>query len=227
MLAILATSEWRAAHPGAMIGLLELSRVENTRPSPQLDDRKRETETRLRERYKGLARQELLALPVMAAYAQYYKRFGKTYHVQLQIESIVLKGKQLPNVSPLVDANFVAEVHTMVLTAGHDVDKLEGALSIDVSRDGDRVTQMSGTPKELLAGDMIMRDTKGICCSILYGQDNRSPISGQTSHVLYVSYAPAGVPAGTVEAQLRAIEENVRLVSPHAVTEQQHVLMAQ
>jgi DNA/RNA-binding domain of Phe-tRNA-synthetase-like protein len=227
MLAILATSEWRAAHPGAMIGLLELSRVENTRPSPQLDDRKRETETRLRERYKGLARQELLALPVMAAYAQYYKRFGKTYHVQLQIESIVLKGKQLPNVSPLVDANFVAEIHTMVLTAGHDVDKLEGALSIDVSRDGDRFTQMSGTPKELLAGDMIMRDTKGICCSILYGQDNRSPISGQTSHVLYVSYAPAGVPAGTVEAQLRAIEENVRLVSPHAVTEQQHVLMAQ
>jgi DNA/RNA-binding domain of Phe-tRNA-synthetase-like protein len=227
MLAILATSEWRAAHPGAMIGLLELSRVENTRPSPQLDDRKRETETRLRERYKGLARQELLALPVMAAYAQYYKRFGKTYHVQLQIESIVLKGKQLPNVSPLVNANFVAEIHTMVLTAGHDVDKLEGALSIDVSRDGDRFTQMSGTPKELLAGDMIMRDTKGICCSILYGQDNRSPISGQTSHVLYVSYAPAGVPAGTVEAQLRAIEENVRLVSPHAVTEQQHVLMAQ
>jgi DNA/RNA-binding domain of Phe-tRNA-synthetase-like protein len=227
MLAILATSEWRAAHPGAMIGLLELSRVENTRPSPQLDDRKRETETRLRERYKGLARQELLALPVMAAYAQYHKRFGKTYHVQLQIESIVLKGKQLPNVSPLVDANFVAEVHTMVLTAGHDVDKLEGALSIDVSRDGDRFTQMSGTPKELLAGDMIMRDTKGICCSILYGQDNRSPISGQTSHVLYVSYAPAGVPAGTVEAQLRAIEENVRLASPQAVREHRHVLVAQ
>jgi DNA/RNA-binding domain of Phe-tRNA-synthetase-like protein len=227
MLAISATSEWRAAHPGAMIGLLELSRVENTRPSPQLDDRKRETETRLRERYTGLARQELLALPVMAAYAQYYKRFGKTYHVQLQIESIVLKGKQLPNVSPLVDANFVAEVHTMVLTAGHDVDKLEGALSIDVSRDGDRFTQMSGTSKELLAGDMIMRDTKGICCSILYGQDNRSPISGQTSHVLYVSYAPAGVPAEVVEAQLRAIAENVRLVSPHAVREQQHVLVAQ
>jgi DNA/RNA-binding domain of Phe-tRNA-synthetase-like protein len=227
MLAISATSEWRAAHPGAIIGLLELSRVENTRLSPQLDDRKRETETRLRERYKGLARQELLALPVMAAYAQYYKRFGKTYHVQLQIESIVLKGKQLPNVSPLVDANFVAEVHTMVLTAGHDVDKLEGALSIDVSRDGDRFTQMSGTPKELLAGDMIMRDTKGICCSILYGQDNRSPISGQTSHVLYVSYAPAGVPAEAVEAQLRAIDENVRLVSPHAVREQQHVLVAQ
>jgi len=210
-----------------MIGLLEFSRVENTRPSPQLDDLKRETETRLRERYKGLARQELLALPVMAAYAQYYKRFGKTYHVQLQIESIVLKGKQLPNASPLVDANFVAEVHTMVLTAGHDVDKLEGALSIDVSRDGDRFTQMSGTAKELLAGDMIMRDTKGICCSILYGQDNRSPISGQTSHVLYVSYAPAGVPAGTVEAQLRAIEENVRLVSPHAVREHRHVLVAQ
>jgi len=45
--------------------------------------------------------------------------------VQLQVESIVSKGKSLPNVTPLVDANFVAEVETLVLTAGHDVAKLQ------------------------------------------------------------------------------------------------------
>src|SRR5262245_24144930 len=61
----------------------------------------------------------------MAAYVRYYKRFSKTYHVQLQLESIVLKRKSLPSVSPLVDANFTAEVETLVLTAGHDAQKLE------------------------------------------------------------------------------------------------------
>ena len=226
MLAISATAEWRTAHPGAVIGLLELAKVENTRPSLQLDDQKRETEARLRERYRGFTRRDFSSLPVMTAYARYYKRFDKTYHVQLQVESIVLKGKALPSVSPLVDANFVSEVETMVLTAGHDVEKLRGDISIDVSRDGDQLTQMDGTPRAIRAGDMIMRDADGICCSILYGQDNRSPISVATTHVLYVAYAPVGVPAETVGAHLRAVEEHVRSFSPLAVTEQRRVLSA-
>jgi len=226
VLAISATAEWRATHPGAIIGLLELSRVDNTRPSPALDERKREMEARLRERYQRFTRQDFLSLPVMAAYARYYKRFGKTYHVQLQVESIVSKGKSLPNVSPLVDSNFIAEVDTLVLTAGHDVSKLYGGVSIDVSQEGDELTQMHGAAKLIRAGDMIMRDEKGICCSILYGQDDRSPISAQTSHVLYVAYAPPGVPAETVTAHLRAVEQHARLFSPLAITEQQQLLVA-
>ena len=226
MLLISATDEWRIAHHRAMIGLLEFSGVENTQSSPKLDERKRETEAHLRERYKGFSRQEFLALPVMSAYEQYYKRFNKTYHVQLQVESVVQKGKSLPNVSPLVDANFVAEVETFVLTAGHDAAKLQGSISIDVSREGDQIIQMNGSTKAIRAGDMVMRDAKGVCCSILYGQDNRSPISSETSRALYVAYAPVGVPAETVEAQLGKIEENIRLYSPKAIVEQHRLLSA-
>lgn len=226
MLSISVTEEWRTTHPEAVIGLLELSGVANTHASRQLEERKRETEARLRERYKGFSRQEFLSLAVMSDYERYYKRFNKTYHVQLQVESIVLKGKPLPDVSPLVDANFVAEVETLVLTAGHDVAKLHGPVSMDVSREGDRITQMNGATKPIRAGDMIMRDADGICCSIIYGQDNRSPISPETSRVLFVAYAPAGVPAETVDAQLRKIEENIRAFSPAAVVEQHRLLCA-
>jgi DNA/RNA-binding domain of Phe-tRNA-synthetase-like protein len=226
MLSISATDEWRTAHPGAVIGLLELSGVENTHTSPQLDDRKQETEARLREHHKGFTRQDFLALPVMSAYDQYYKRFNKTYHVQLQVESIVLKGKSLPNVSPLVDSNFVAEVESLVLTAGHDVAKLCGSISMDVSREGDQITQMNGDTKAIRVGDMIMRDENGVCCSIIYGQDNRSPISSATTHVLYVAYAPVGVPAEIVETQLKRIEENIRLFAPTAIVENHQLLSA-
>ncbi len=226
MLPISATDEWRTTHAGAVIGLLELAGVENTRPSLELDNRKRETEARLRARYQGFTRQDFLSLPVMSAYERYYKRFNKTYHVQLQIESIVLKGKDLPNVSPLVDSNFIAEMETFVLTAGHDVAKLHGSIVIDVSREGDHITQMNGVSRAIRAGDMIMRDANGVSCSIIYGQDNRSPISPETSHVLYVAYAPTGVPAEAVEAQLRKIEANVRLFSPMAIMEQYQLLGA-
>jgi DNA/RNA-binding domain of Phe-tRNA-synthetase-like protein len=226
MLSISATGGWRNAHPGATIGLLELSGIDNRLPSASLDARKRETEAYLRESYQNLTRQDFLALPVMSAYEQYYKRFKKTFHVQLQVESIVLKGKSLPDVSPLVDANFIAEVETFVLTAGHDVAKLHGPISMDVSYEGDQMVLMNGSSKVIRAGDMIMRDAGGICCSIIYGQDNRSPISAATSHVLYVAYAPAGVPAERVDAQLRKITENVRLFSSTVIVERHHLLSA-
>jgi DNA/RNA-binding domain of Phe-tRNA-synthetase-like protein len=224
MLAISATEEWRTSHPGATIGLLELSGLENTCSSPQLNERKREIEARLRERYQGFTRQDFLALPVMAAYDRYYAHFNKTYHVQLQLESIVLKGKSLPEVSPAVDANFMAEVETLILTAGHDAKSLRGPISMDVSRDGDQMTQMNGTSRAIRAGDMIMRDADGICCSIIYGQDARSPINAETSHVLYVAYAPAGIPAKVADSQLWRIEANIRLFSADVIVEQHGLL---
>ncbi len=225
MIPIEATDDWRAVHPGAMIGLLELSGVANPSKSQPLEDRKRKTEAQLRARYQGFSRQDFLSLPVMSAYERYYKRFNKTYHVQLQIESIVLKEKDLPSVSPLVDANFMAEVETLVLTAGHDVAQLHEPIWIDVSREGEQLIQMNGDSKTIRPGDMVMRDGQGISCSILYGQDNRSPISPLTSHVLYVAYAPPGVPVDIIELQLQKIEENVRLFSPLAVVEQHRLLL--
>jgi DNA/RNA-binding domain of Phe-tRNA-synthetase-like protein len=226
MISITKTDKWQNAFHGATIGLLELSGAENTLSSSVLENQKRKTEAHLREHYQGFTRQDFLTLPVMSAYETYYKRFNKTYHVQLQVESIVSKGKNLPKVSPLVDANFIAEVETFILTAAHDVARLRGAISIDVSIEGDHMILMNGASKAIYAGDMIMRDADRICCSIIYGQDNRSPISINTSQVLYVAYAPAGVPAELVEIQLQKIEENVRLFSPAVFVEQLSLLKA-
>ena len=226
VLTIAASDDWRASHPGATIGVLELSGIDNTGSSPALDARKREIEARLKARYGGFRRQDFLSLPVMSAYDRYYRRFNKTYHLQLQIESIVVKGKRLPTVSPAVDSNFMAEVETLVLTAGHDADRLRGSISIDVSRDGDHMTQMNGVSRAMRAGDMVMRDRDGICCSIIYGQDDRSPLAPETSRVLYVAYAPAGVPADVVDGQLRTIEANIGLFSADTTVEQLRLLTA-
>jgi len=227
MLSISTTDAWRASHPGAVIGLLDLSGVDNSRPAPALEAEKRAIESRLRGRYAGFTRSDFVALPLMAAYQRYYKRFTKTYHVLLQVESIVLKDKRLPDVSPLVDANFTAEVDTLILTAGHDVDKLVAPVTMDVSRAGDVLVRMNGAPKEIDPGDMVMRDATGVVCSILYGQDNVSPITSATTHALYVAYAPAGVPSEAVEGHLRRVEEYVRLFCPEARVEQMNLIEAE
>ena len=224
-LIISTTSGWCEAYPGAAIGLLEIRGVDNRTPAPRLEEAKQAAQARLRMRYQGFTRTDLLALPVMATYARYYRHFGKTYHVLLQLESVVMKGRDLPNISPLVDAVFCAELETLVLTAGHDADRLRPPLSVDVAGTGATYIQPNGEIKSLQPGDMLMRDADGVSCSIIYGQDHRSLISPETTHVLYVAYAPAGVPTANVEDHLTRIEGYTRLISPAAVVEQRGLLM--
>ena len=226
MLSIQITDEWRKAFPGATIGLLEMTGVDNTKPCPGLEQRKREAEARLRASFGGYSRKDFLSLPVIAAYDRYYARFRKTFHVLLQLESIVLKGKDLPRITPLVDANFLSEVETLILTAGHDADLLVEPVRIDVSREDDVITQMNGEARQMYAGDMVMRDDGAVSCSVIYGQDNRSPISARTVRALYVAYAPQGVPVDVVERHLAAIEESVHLCCPGALVEQRRLVPA-
>src|SRR6185295_12486260 len=110
MFQIEVTERWHNTFPGGHVGVLLIGNVDNSRRTTPLDQRKREIESSLREKFAGFSRTDLMELEVLKAYRTYYKKFDKTYHVQLQLESVVQKGKPLPIVSPLVDANFAAEL---------------------------------------------------------------------------------------------------------------------
>lgn len=214
----------KKSHPGAIIGLLEMSGMHNDQPIPALQSLQRRVESNLRQRYQGWSRTELLQLPVMGAYRDYYKRFDMTYHLLLQLESILLKDKSLPSVSPLVDINFMAEMDSLILTASHDVNRLTAPLLFDLGVEGDQFTQMTGRLKDMRPGDILMKDGRGISCSILYGQDDHSPISRSTTQALYVAYAPRGVPSDQVENHLTLVEDYARVLFEDCLVEQHKML---
>ena len=226
MLNITVSSELFEAYPTAAIGVLEVSRIENNGSADPFIEEKKQLEKELRDQYNGYERSDFNALPVIAAYRSYYKLFKKSYHVQLQLESIVLKGKTLPNVNPLVDLNFMAEMQTLVLAAGHDVDKLNQPIQFDLSREGDKITQLNGEIREMRSNDMIMRDASQVSCSIIYGQDNQSPISQETTRALYVVYAPDGVPEETIQRFFTLLKQYILIFSNQAQIEQQRLITA-
>lgn len=152
----------------------------------------------------------------MQAYRAYYKRFKKTYHVQLQLESIILKGKSIPRVASLVEAMFMAELEDLLLTAGHDLEVLEMPVGVDVARGGERYVRINGQEQELKAGDMMIADGQGVISSVLYGPDLRTRILPKTQKVLFTTYAPPGIDEQAVWEHLRQLESNVRLVAPQA-----------
>ncbi|MBE9100357.1 phenylalanine--tRNA ligase beta subunit-related protein [Vacuolonema iberomarrocanum] len=226
MLHVEVTDRWHQHFSGGHVGLLLIGTVDNAKRETPLDQKKREIELRLRETFASYSRKDLLGLEVLSAYRQYYKQFGNTYHVQLQLESIVHKGKALPNVSPLVDANFAAELETLILTAGHDADLLVPPLIIDAAQGTESFVQMSGAEKTLKPNDAMMSDVKGIVCTIIYGQDQRTPISPSTCRALYVAYAPPGIATAMVQQQLDAIRDNVLLFAPNAQVEMMEIYSA-
>jgi len=213
------TPQWKAAFPGAHAGVLAMRSVSNPAVSAGLEAEKEALVAGLRARFAGLGRAEVGALPVLQAYDAYYKRFKKTYHVQLQLESIVLKGKSLPSVAALVEAMFMAEIKNQLLTAGHDLDALKLPARLDVSRGGESYTLLRGEPQELKPGDMYIADQEGILSSIIYGPDRRTPIRETTHRALFTVYAPAGIDPAAVAAHLQDIVSYTRIFAPEGQVE--------
>lgn len=220
------SDNWKAAYPNAHVGVLAMREVGNPTSHAELERRKLALEQDLRSRYGDQDRAALLQLPVLQAYAAYYRRFKKTYHVQLQLESIVFKGKSIPSVAALVEAMFMAEIKNLLLTAGHDLDLLQLPLTLDVSRGEEHYTLLRGQEQELKADDMFIRDEAGVISSIIYGPDQRTAINAQTRNVIFTVYAPDGVAEATVFDHLRDLQAHVLLVAPGAHTEALQVLGA-
>ncbi len=213
---IIVTQTWYQEYPGAHIGLLLVRKVDNSTPSNPLEAFKKSLAVQLRQRYQGWDRAALLELPELSAYRAYYRRFGNTYHVQLQLESVIFSGKPLPSISPLVDACFAAELDTLLLTASHDADKLVWPVTIDIAQGDEQLIQLSGAEKTVKARDMLMRDSQSAVCTVTYGPDRRTAITPDTSRALYVAYVPPGIPAESVSIHLDKIRDNVLLFAPQA-----------
>jgi DNA/RNA-binding domain of Phe-tRNA-synthetase-like protein len=204
-------------YPGGLIGAVQFKNASNTEPSQSLGKMKEELEHTLRNHYGGLNRTDLGLTEPIKTYVDYYKRFRKTYHVLLQLESVVFKNKSIPNVSPLVTAMFMAELKNQYLTAGHDLEMINLPIRVELSQGSERYTLLNGQEKELIQGDMMMADGNRIISSIVYGPDHLTQIKKNTTNVLYVVYAPPGIKEDLLGHHLQDINQYVKAASPDAV----------
>ena len=185
----------------------------------ELEKLKAELEEQICFQFAGQDRTAIASHLVLKVYGEYYKRFKKTYHVQLQLESIVLKGKSIPSVASLVECMFMAEVKNMLLTAGHDLDKLGLPLTLDVTGGTESYTLMRGEEQTVKAGDMTISDQAGIISNIIYGPDQRTQITESTRNVVFTVYAPAGIDERLIMQHLQDMRDYVLVVAPDAKTD--------
>ena len=213
------SDSWKKTFAVAHAGVLVMRGAINPPHHAGLEKQKILLEEQIRARFAGQERPQIGQNPVLQAYEAYYKQFKKTYHVQLQLESMLLKGKSIPSVAALVEAMFMAEMDDLLLTAGHDLDTLQLPITLDVASEGEQYTTMRGLEQTLKAGDMFMRDGAGIISSIIYGPDQRTQIGPRTKDVIFTVYAPTGIEVAAIEQHLQKIQQNVLIIAPRAQTE--------
>jgi DNA/RNA-binding domain of Phe-tRNA-synthetase-like protein len=114
---------------------------------------------------------------------------------------------------------FAAEIDNLLLTAAHDADVLVGDLELDCARDGEPFEGIGGRAHVLKAGDMLMRDGRGVISAVLAGPDQRTRIQPTTTRALYVTYAPSGISTLALRQHLDDIVALVRLAQPDARAE--------
>jgi DNA/RNA-binding domain of Phe-tRNA-synthetase-like protein len=224
---LIVSEEWLAAYPGGAVGVLLMENAANPDHHPNLDQRKAELEEELRSRYAGWDRATLKTLPIIQAYNAYYKRFKKSYHVLLQLESVALKGKPIPSVAALVEAMFMAELKNLLLTAGHDFAAVQEPLTLEVAQGNEIYERINGQEQTPKAGDMQITDAQAIISNVIYGPDRRTRIRPDTRQVLFTVYAPPGIGRDPVAQHLEDLEANVKLVSSEAVVSHKQVYVSE
>lgn len=213
------SSEWKAALPEASVGLLIMKNTPNLKDHPGLKSARETLERDLRSLYGSLGRKTLRALPVLAAYDNFYRRFRKSYHVQLQLESVVLNEKPIFSPSALVSCMFMAELKTGLLTAAHDFEKLTLPLVADIATGNETYLRLDGSQQQLKEGDLFIRDQQGILSSVIYGPDQRTQIQPKTNQAAFTTYAPPGIHQDLVREQLEILEHYIRIFAPQAERE--------
>jgi DNA/RNA-binding domain of Phe-tRNA-synthetase-like protein len=220
---IVISDKIKKVYPKALLGVLAMKNVCNPNQHEELNRCKFELENSLRKKFANLNRADLKGIEPIKTYYNYYKRFKKTYHVLLQLESIVFKNKTIPKVASLVEAMFMAELKNLLLTAGHNLDAVDIPIKLDVASRGEKYTLLNGQEKKLLSGDMMISDSQGIISSIIYGPDSRTQITPNTQNVLFTVYAPPGIEKSKVFLHLQDIQNYVHIIAPESEVELQKV----
>ena len=210
--------EVKIFYPTATFGSITINKQQNMKTHPDIEQAKHLIEKKIRETYPDPEED-----PIVQSYAGYFDKWGKTYPIEFQINSIK-KGRTFPQVSTHVDCMFMAELENRILTSGHDRDAIQGRLVYDLADEGEEYVKLNGKKQVLVKNDVILKDDDGVLASVLFGPATRTSIKMETVNPLYFAWCPVGIDQKTVDEHLSTIIKFSKIVYGEKIETTRHII---
>ena len=158
----------------------------------------------LREKYADYDRKAVFG---ENPYFRFFKKFKKTYPVMQQFESVMFKGRPFPEEDLVMGVPFLLELTTFVLSGTHDIDRMDGPLTIFTPSEKLPFLGMRAASTHTYPKDICGRDSSGIIFSMIAGADERTCAREESRHVFYPVFGvPGQAPDALRSAQTRMAE---------------------
>ncbi|RLI42816.1 hypothetical protein DRO59_02955 [Candidatus Bathyarchaeota archaeon] len=146
--------------------------------------------------------------PTVRAYRDFYWKLNidptKTRPSGEALLRRILHGKELPQISTVVDAYNLASMKTIIPISGFDKDKLNPPFHIRFARNSEEFKGIGmEKPITLTTKILVLTDEKQILCIYPYRDSDHTKITEKTRNVLIVGYGAPGIS----ETQLREAVE--------------------
>ncbi len=173
----------KLAYPDLKVAIIEIRLSEEPKFNQEINDLKKELEEKIRKDYKNPEN-----LSRIIKYHSFYKKFDSKVPMEFQIRSI-LNNKGIPTFNPIVTCLFMAELKNIILTAGHDLDKLSEEIEVLCSDGAEEYTKINGKIQKLKKNDIFAKNNLNIISSVLYGPDSKTKITNETKNCLFMCYS--------------------------------------
>lgn len=213
-------------HPDTIFGLMAVNGLDCAPERNAWNNLKAEETEALRAAWGGLGLKDVASKSPISSYVGYYKQFKKTYPVLLQMESVLIKGRNIQSSTLAVETMFLAEVKHGLLVGGHDQAALGGDYSLNLAKGGESFTSVAGQDRSLKADDIFMADGGRILSTVLEGQDYHSRLTDKSSGALYCVYGLGGVSADQMEAFFQDLTRYTLAAFPLASVQKGQVFTA-
>ncbi|MDO4316103.1 MAG: hypothetical protein Q4C45_10010 [Oscillospiraceae bacterium] len=154
-------------------------------------------------------------------YVRFFKKFKKTYPVLMQVESFLLKGRPFPQVNPVTEVPFLAELTTQCLMGTHDADAVLGTLRLFSGTEKAPFTGLRGGEVHTYPNDVCGRDDGGIILSMIAGADDRTCAKPESRHVFYPVFGTPDMPTEEIASRQALLRRYVLTLAPAAKIETQ------
>ena len=122
-------------------------------------------------------------------YDQFFKEWGYPCPLPSHFKRVV--GMGFPIVNLYIDTHIIAEMCHGILMAIQDLDRFHGEWKLDLAQEEETFQGVSGKMIRCKEDEIVLRDGKGIVCSLFQGPDFKTRVEPASKNiVVYVFTAP-------------------------------------